>query len=119
MLIRISISPDGSGSQDYLKGINPAGLNMEVLHLIQLGYQIRMTMSRIGLKHLGHMPTSAPVQVPTPQLSSTPSADSETAQVDVAGPLEEGASVASPFDASFKSMFGQAFEHTRNRKAVA
>jgi hypothetical protein len=117
--IRVSIPPDGSGAQDYLKGINPVGLNMEVLHLIQLGYQVRMAMSRGGLAHLGHMLASTPVEVPTPQLSSALPADSETAQVDVAEPLEEGTSVASPFDASFKSMFGQAFERTRSRKAVA
>ncbi|MFW2354012.1 hypothetical protein [Hydrogenophaga sp.] len=117
--IRVSIPPDGSGAQDYLKGINPVGLNMEVLHLIQLGYQVRMAMSRGGLAHLGHMLASAPVEVPTPQLASALPADSETAQVDVPEPLEEGTSVASPFDASFKSMFGQAFERTRNRKAVA
>ena len=117
--IRVSIPPDGSGAQDYLKGINPVGLNMEVLHLIQLGYQVRMAMSRGGLAHLGNMLASAPFEAPTPQLASALPADSETAQFDVAELLEEGTSVASPFDASFKSMFGQAFERTRNRKAVA
>lgn len=117
--IRVSIPPDGSGAQEYLKGINPVGLNSEILHLIQLGYQVRMNMSRGGSAHLGHTLPSAPVELPSPQVASTPPAAQESAQVDVAGPLEEGASVASPFDASFKSMFGPAFDRTRNRKAVA
>ncbi len=117
--IRVSIPPDGIGAQDYLKSINPAGLNMEVLQLIQLGYQVRMAMSRGGLAHFGPMSTSAPVEVTTAQPVATPPAAQESAQLDVAGPLEDGASVASPFDASFKSMFGPAFERTRSRKAMA
>jgi hypothetical protein len=117
--VRVSIPPDGSGAQAYLKGINPVGLNSEILHLIQLGYQVRMNMSRGGLAHLGHMLPSAPVELPSPLHAPTPPAAQASTQVDVSGPLEEGASVASPFDASFRTMFGPAFDRTRNRKAMA
>ena len=117
--IRVSIPPDGVGVQDYLKGVNPAGLNMEVLQLIHLGYQFRMAMSRGGLAHLGHVPTPAAVETPAPPIASVPRAAPGSTQLDAAEPLEEGASVASPFAASFKATFAPAFERTRSRKAMA
>ena len=34
--VRVTIPPDGVGVLDYLKGISPAGLNMEILQLVHL-----------------------------------------------------------------------------------
>ena len=50
--VRVTIHPDGVGLLDYLKGISPAGLNMEILQLVHLGYQFRMAMGRWSLPPL-------------------------------------------------------------------
>lgn len=119
--VRVTIPPDGVGVLDYLKGISPAGLNMEILQLVHLGYQFRMAMGRWSLPPFGQLhPTPTTVEASVAPLNlSVPTGVLENIQVNAANPLEEGASVASPFDASFKSIFGPAYERTRNRKASA
>lgn len=119
--VRVTIHPDGVGLLDYLRGISPAGLSMEILQLIQLGYQLRMAIGRMSLSPLGQMlPAPAPVAASAPPLDlSVPAGVPEKTQASAAYSMEEGASCASPFDASFKSIFGPAYERTRNRKASA
>jgi hypothetical protein len=118
--VRLTIPPDGVGVLDYLKGISPAGLNMEILQLVHLGYQFRIVMNRGGLPLFGQHPTPAAVEVPlTPRALSIPLGALENIQVNAAEPSDEGAQVASPFAASFKTMFAPAYERTKNRKAVA
>lgn len=118
--VRLTIPPDGVGVLDYLKGISPAGLNMEILLLVHLGYQFRMVMKRGDVPLFGQHPTPAGVEVPlTPRAPSISPGTLENIKVNAAEPSEEGAQVASPFAASFKTMFAPAYERTKNRKAVA
>lgn len=119
--VRVTIPPDGIGVLDYLKGISPAGLNMEILQLVHLGYQFRMAMGRWSLPPLGQLlPAPAAVEGSSPPLvPSVPPGAPDSIQVNASGPVKDGASVASPFDAKFKSMFGPAYELTKNKKAAA
>ena len=116
--VRVTIPPDGIGVLDYLKGISPAGLNMEILQLVHLGYQFRMAMGRWSLPPFGQLlPAPAAVEASAASLNlSVPTGVSEN---NAADPMEEGASVASPFDAKFKRIFGPANELTKKKKAVA
>lgn len=118
--VRVTIPPDGAGVLDYLNGISPAGLNMEILLLVHLGYQFRMVMNRGGLPLFGQHSAPAAVEVPlTPRAPSIPLGALENIKANAAEPSEEGAKIASPFAASFKTMFAPAYERTKNRKAVA
>ena len=119
--VRVTIHPDGVGLLDYLQGISPAGLSMEILQLIQLGYQLRMAMGRMSFSPLGQMlPSPAPVADSAAPLDlSVSDGAPERTQVSAADHMEEGASCASPFDAKFKSLFGQAYEKTMNKRATA
>lgn len=118
--IRISIPPDGVGMQEYLTGLSPAGLNMEVLQLMHLGHQFRQALSRGTLPSIGLPPTQESVlSQPPAQMPVQPTQPQAQLETNEVGTLAEGASVASPFASNFKTMFAPAFEKTRNRKAVA
>lgn len=117
--VRLTLPPDGIGLLDYLKGIGPGGLNVAILQLVHQGYQIQKAMSTGAIQPFGHLSMPIPEAAPLNTLAQRVSPTLQQApSCEAAKPLEEGASVPSPFTESFKATFAPAYERTRTRKAV-